>query len=125
MASGRVVELRRTFQDHILDALGSSMAMRDDGSNIGLTMLLYCSHALCVTIKLFFPSIWLGASLSAVPRSLDDRWLRRNGLAYCIAAECGYAVGVGGNTHSDLMTYNSVPQIEGFCFAQTNRTPVL
>jgi len=58
MTSGRVVELRRTFQDHILDALSSSMAMRDDGSNIGLTMLLYCSHALCVTIKLFFPSFW-------------------------------------------------------------------
>ena len=34
------------------------MAMRDDGSNFGLTMLLYCSHALCVTIKLFFPSFW-------------------------------------------------------------------
>ena len=57
MTSGRVVELRRTFQDHILDALGSSMAMRDDGSNIGLTMLLYCSHALCVTIKLIL--VWL------------------------------------------------------------------
>ena len=67
----------------------------------------------------FLPII-LGALLSAVPRSLDDRWLRRNGLAYCIATECGYAVGVGANTHSDLMTSNSVPQIEGFCFAQTN-----
>ena len=58
MTSGRVVELCHTFQDHILDALGSSMAMRDDGSNFGLAMLLYCSHALCVTIKLFFPSFW-------------------------------------------------------------------
>ena len=52
------VELCHTFQDHILDALGSSMAMRGDGSNSGLAMLLYCSHALCVTIKLFFPSFW-------------------------------------------------------------------
>ena len=107
MTSGRVVELCHTFQDHILDALGSSMAMRDNGSN-----------TLCDD-QAFLPII-LGAILSAVPRSLDDRWLRRNGLAYCIATECGYAVGVGGNTHSDLMTSNSVPQIEGFCFAQTN-----
>ena len=58
MTDGRVVELCRTFQDHILDALGSSMAMCDNGSNIGLAMLFYCSHALCVTIKLFFPSFW-------------------------------------------------------------------
>jgi len=34
------------------------MAMRHDGSNIGLAMLLHCSHALCVTIKYFFPSLW-------------------------------------------------------------------
>ena len=54
MTSGRVVELCRTFQDHILDALGLSMAMRDDGSNIGLTMLLYCSHALFMTVILFY-----------------------------------------------------------------------
>ena len=58
MTSGRIVELRRTFQDHILDALGSSMAMKGNGSNIGLAMLLSCSHALFVTIKLFFQSIW-------------------------------------------------------------------
>ena len=34
------------------------MAMRDNGSNIGLAMfkLFYCSHALCATIKLFFLS---------------------------------------------------------------------
>ena len=75
MASGTVVELRRTLQDHILDALGSLMAMRDDGSNIGLTML----RTLCDD-QAFLPII-LGAILSAVPRSLDDRWLRRNGLA--------------------------------------------
>ena len=52
------VELCHTFQNHILDALGSSMAMRGNGSNIGLAMLLHCSHALCVAIKLFFPSFW-------------------------------------------------------------------
>ena len=69
----------------------------------------------------FLPII-LGAILSAVPRSLDDRWLRRNGLAYAIGAECGYSFGVGANAHSDLMTSNSVPQIEGFSFAQTNST---
>ena len=34
------------------------MAMRHDGSNIGLAMLLYCSHALCVAIMHFFPSFW-------------------------------------------------------------------
>jgi len=34
------------------------MAMKHDGSNIGLAMLFQCSHALCVTIKLFFPSFW-------------------------------------------------------------------
>ena len=43
-----------------------------------------------------FLPILLVATLSAVPRFLDDWWLRRNGLAYCIATECGYAVGVGG-----------------------------
>jgi len=39
----------------------------------------------------FLPVI-LGAELSAVPRSLDDRWLRRNGLAECIATERGDAL---------------------------------
>jgi len=58
MASGRVVEFCRTFQGHILDAPGSLMAMRQNGSNIGLVMLLHCSHALCVAIKHFFPSFW-------------------------------------------------------------------
>ena len=58
MTSGRVGELRYTFQDHILDAPSSLMAMKHDGSNIGLAMLFQCSHALCVTIKLFFPSFW-------------------------------------------------------------------
>jgi len=58
MTSGRVVELCRNFQDHILDAPSSLITMRHDGSNIGLTMLLHCWHALCVTIKLFFPSFW-------------------------------------------------------------------
>ena len=90
-----------------MDALGSSMAMRDNGSN-----------TLCGD-QAFLP-ILLVATLSAVPRSLDDRWLRRNGLAYAIGAECGYSFGVGANAHSDLMRSNSVPQIEGFCFAQTN-----
>jgi len=56
MTSGRAVEPRRTFQDHILDALGSSIATRHDGSNIGLAMLLHCSHVLCLMIKHFFPS---------------------------------------------------------------------
>ena len=47
-----------------------------------------------------FPSIIiLGPNLSAVPRSLGGRWLRRNGLAECIAAECGYALRVGANAH--------------------------
>ena len=59
MTSGRVVELCRTFQDHILDALRSSMAMRDNGSN-----------TLCDD-QAFLP-ILLVATLSAVPRSLDD-----------------------------------------------------
>jgi hypothetical protein len=59
MASGRVVELCRTFHGHILDASGSLMAMRDNGLNIGLAMMLNCSHALFVTIKLFFPSFWV------------------------------------------------------------------
>jgi len=58
MSSGRVVGLHRTFLDHILDAPSSLMAMRHDGSNIGLTMLFHFSHALCMTIKLFFPSFW-------------------------------------------------------------------
>jgi len=58
MTSGRVVELCRTFQDHTLDALGSSLAMRHDSSNIGMAMLFHCSHALYLTIKHFFPSFW-------------------------------------------------------------------
>ena len=82
MTSGRVVELRHTFQDHILDALGSSMAMRDNGSN-----------TLCDD-QAFLPII-LGALLSAVPRSLDDRWLRRNGLAYiCYSHRVWQKIGV-------------------------------
>ena len=56
----------------------------------------------------FLPII-LGATLPAVPRSLGDRWLRRNGLAECMAAECGYALRVGANTHSNLMTSISLP----------------
>ena len=86
-------------------------------SNAGDAALLF-ARTLCDD-QAFLPII-LGALLSAVPRSLDDWWLRRNGLAYAIATECGYGVGVGANTHSDLMTSNSVPQIEAFCFAQTN-----
>ena len=34
------------------------MAIRHDGSNIGLAMLLHCAHALFVTIKHVFPSFW-------------------------------------------------------------------
>ena len=45
ITSGRAVKLRRTSQGHILDALGSSMAMRHDGPKIGLAMLFHCSHA--------------------------------------------------------------------------------
>ena len=65
------------------------MVMRHDGSNIGLAMLLHCSHALCLTIKQ--SPIILGPSLPAVPRSLDDQWLRRNEFSECIATECCYA----------------------------------
>ena len=36
MTSGRVVEAHRTFQDHTLDALSLSMALRYDGSNVGV-----------------------------------------------------------------------------------------
>jgi len=53
--------------------------------------------------------------LLAVPRSLDNRWLRRNELAECIAAECGYALHVGANTHSDPINFISVPQIMVLC----------
>ena len=45
MTSGRVVEAHRTFQDYTLDALSSSMALRYDGSNVGVVLLLYCFHA--------------------------------------------------------------------------------
>ena len=121
MTSGRVVGLCRTFQGRILDALGSSMVMRHDGSNIGLAMLLHCSHELCAMIK-HFPPIDLGTALSAVPRSLGDRWLRRNGSAECIAAGCGYALRVGANTHSDIMTSISVPQMRDFAFVFPKRT---
>ena len=62
MTSGRVVELCHTFQDHILDALGSSMALRDNGSN-----------TLCDD-QAFLP-ILLVATLSAVPRSCSARGL--------------------------------------------------
>ena len=51
--TGRVVENRRAFQDHIFDSLSSAMEMRHDGSNIGLALLFHCSHALFMTVILF------------------------------------------------------------------------
>ena len=51
--TGRVVENRRAFQDHVFDSLSSAMEMRHDGSNIGLALLFHCSHALCVMLNLF------------------------------------------------------------------------
>jgi len=109
MTSGRVGETHRTFQDHTLDAFSSSMALRYDGSNVRLVLLLHCFHAVS------FPSHGeIGVVSSAVPRSFDDWWLRRNGLAECIAAECGYVLRVGANTHSNLMTSISVPQMMPF-----------
>jgi len=45
MASGRVVEAHRTFQDHTLDALSSLMALRYDGSDVWMLLLLHCYHA--------------------------------------------------------------------------------
>jgi len=45
MTSGRVVKTYRTFQDHTLDALSSSMALRYGGSNIGVVLLLHYFHA--------------------------------------------------------------------------------
>ena len=45
MAIGRVVEAHRTFQDHTLNALSSLMALRYDGSNVGVVLLLHCFHA--------------------------------------------------------------------------------
>ena len=45
MTSGRVVETHRIFQDHTLDALSSSMALRYDGSNVGMVLLLFFFHA--------------------------------------------------------------------------------
>jgi len=55
MIKGRVVEAHRTFQDHILDALSSSMALRYDGSNAGVVLLLHCFHAADVRL-LFCPN---------------------------------------------------------------------
>ena len=45
MTSGRVVEAHRTFQDHALDALSLPIALRYDGSNVGMVLLLHCFHA--------------------------------------------------------------------------------
>ena len=50
MASFRAVKLCHTFKNRTLDAHSSLMAMRQDGSNIGLAMLLHCSQSFCVTI---------------------------------------------------------------------------
>jgi len=45
MTSGRVIEAHRAFQSHTLDALSSSMALRYDGSNVGVVLLLHCFYA--------------------------------------------------------------------------------
>ena len=66
MTSGRVVEAHRTFQDHTLDALSSSMALRYDGSNVGVVLLLHC-----FTQFLFLPITKKRLNPSYVPRSLD------------------------------------------------------
>jgi len=58
----------------------------------------------------FLPII-LGPKSPAVPCSLGGRWLRRNGLAECIATECGYALRMGANTHLYLF------DIEALCAA--------
>ena len=60
MTSGRVVEAHRTFQDHNLDALSSSMALRYGGSNVGVVLLLRCFHAVS------FPSRVPNTVLAAV-----------------------------------------------------------
>ena len=66
MTSGKVVEAHRTFQDHTLDALSSSMALRYDGSNVGMVLLLHCFHAVS-----FLPITEKRLTPSYVPRSLD------------------------------------------------------
>ena len=84
-----------------------------------MVLLLHCFHAAS------FPSHGEKVVISpAVPRSLDDLWLRRNGLAECIATEFCYALRVGANTHSNLMAPISVPRMMPFCFAQTNSTEI-
>ena len=45
MTCCRVVEAYRTLQDHTLDDLSTSMALRYDGSNVGVVLLLHCFHA--------------------------------------------------------------------------------
>ena len=45
MASGRVVEAHRTFQNHTFDDLSSLMALRYDGSNVVVVLLLHYFHA--------------------------------------------------------------------------------
>ena len=62
MTSDRVVETHRTFQDHVLDALSSSMVLRYDGSNVGMVLFLHCFQAV------FFP--WHGRNDSIQVRYL-------------------------------------------------------
>ena len=45
MTNGRVLEARRTSQDHALDHFSSSMALRYDGLDVRMVLLLYCFHA--------------------------------------------------------------------------------
>ena len=66
MTSGRVVEAHRTFQDHTLDALRSSMALQYDGSNVGVVLLLNV-----FTQFLFLPTAENRLNPSYLPRSLD------------------------------------------------------
>jgi len=54
MTSGKVAETHRTNQNHTLDALSSSMALRYDGSDVGMVLLLHCFHA----VSCFFSFPW-------------------------------------------------------------------
>ena len=56
------------------------MALRHDGSDVGMVLLLHCLQFvfLAITESRF--------STSSVPISLNGWWLRRNGLAHAIAS---------------------------------------
>ena len=63
-------------------------------------------------------------SLSYVPLTLDGRWLRTNGFAHAIHAECRYCIGVNGKKYSIIIASVLVQEIHPFCFAQTNSSRV-